>query len=280
MTKLVWDDVGERQYEIGCDRGVLYLPGVDGVPWNGLTSVAESPNGGDETPYYLDGIKYLSTMGNEDYSATIEAFTYPDAFEQCVGSQEVEVGVFATAQPKVPFSLSYRTKIVNDTDGADYAYKIHLISNAVVATPDKTYKTQGADTSLDALSWTITSTPELVPGHRPTSHMIIDTRYMDADTLATLEAILYGDDELDAAFITTVDLIALISTGGSITVADNGNGTWTALGPNNYVRMIDANRYQIDEANVIWLTDHKFILASTDEDIVTDDDVDGADTEP
>ena len=132
MSKLVWNEAGKRLYETGVDRGVLYVSDgrggyQNGVVWNGLVSVNESPSGAEATPLYAGNIKYVELMSNEEFGASIEAYTYPEEFEQCDGSAELAEGVTIGQQPRKSFGLCYRTKIGNDTAGDDHGYKIHLI---------------------------------------------------------------------------------------------------------------------------------------------------------
>lgn len=201
MSKLVWDKTGERLYETGVEKGVLY-PFKDGaysggVVWNGLTSVSESPSGGEPTALYADDIKYLELMSTEEFGATIEAYMYPDEFMPCDGSAEISKGVVIGQQKRSTFGLSYVTKIGNDTDGSDYGYKIHLIYGAKAKPSEKGYETINDSPDAITLSWEISTTPVEVSakGFKPTASVTIDSTKVKADELAALEAILYGTDE-------------------------------------------------------------------------------------
>src|SRR3982751_1716156 len=133
MTRLVWDRVGDRVFQTGVNRGVLYPRGQDGVAWNGLTALNESPTGGEAKPFYVDGYKYANKASREEFEGTIEAFTYPPEFDQCEGTAGLGRGLYVGSQRRRPFSLSYRTLIGNDTKGLNYGYKIHLVYNALVS---------------------------------------------------------------------------------------------------------------------------------------------------
>lgn len=192
MTRIVWNNVGERYYETGVDRGVLYVGTAVGVPWNGLVSITENPVGGEAKEYYQDGIKYYSIIASEEFGATIEAYTYPEAFSACDGTAPVRNGLYASQQQRVPFGLSYRTLIGNDVKGDRMAYKIHLVYGALAAPSSKTRATQGENVEPSAFSWDVTTTPVPVVGLRPTAHFEIDSRKVPASLLTLIERLLYG----------------------------------------------------------------------------------------
>lgn len=197
MTKLTWDQVGERLYETGVKNGVLYPQNSLGlyplgVAWNGLTAVNESPSGAEASPLYADDIKYLNLISAEEFGATIEAYTYPDEFAECDGSGELAVGVKIAQQKRKAFGLCYRTALGNDVDATDYGYKLHLIYNAKAAPSEKAYATINDSPEAITLSWELTTTPVPVTGFKPTASLTIDSTKVDPATLATFEDILYG----------------------------------------------------------------------------------------
>lgn len=202
MSKIVWDKTGERFYETGVKNGVLYIPtgGVysKGVAWNGLTAVTESPSGAEATPLYADDIKYLNLMSNEEFGATIEAYTYPDEFAECDGSASIATGVMIGQQNRKTFGLSYRTALGNDTVGNDYGYKLHLIYGALAAPSEKGYATINDSPEAITFSWEVTTTPVSVTGFKPTASITIDSTKADPAKLAALEKILYGSDDAPA----------------------------------------------------------------------------------
>lgn len=202
MSKLVWDNTGERFYETGVNQGVLYPKGEGGtypkgVAWNGLTAVTESPSGAEATPLYADNIKYLNLMSAEEFGATIEAYTYPDEFAQCDGSAEIATGVMIGQQNRKAFGLSYKTALGNDIDGADYGYKLHLIYGALAAPSEKGYATINDSPEAILFSWEVTTTPVSVTGFKPTASISIDSTKVDATKLEALEDILYGTANAD-----------------------------------------------------------------------------------
>lgn len=200
--RLDWDKVGERQYETGVDRGVLYVQDETGaypkgVAWNGLSAVTESPSGAESTAIYADNIKYLDLQSAEEFGATIEAYMYPDEFGQCDGSAEVAPGVFVGQQTRKAFGLAYRTIVGNDVTGNDYGYKLHLIYGAKAAPSEKGYQTVNDSPEAITLSWEITTTPVAVEGFKPTALLTIDSTKVPADKLKALEDILYGTNGVD-----------------------------------------------------------------------------------
>lgn len=200
--RLKWGQTGEKTYEVGCDRSVLYpinenAEYTGGVAWNGFSAVNENPSGGEPTAVWADNTKYLELMSAEDFGATLEAYMYPDEFEECDGSAELVPGVTIGLQNRKSFGLSYRTLIGNDTEGTNYGYKIHLIYGAKAKPSQKNYSSVNDSPEAAALSWEISTTPVTVTGHRPTSHLIIDSTKVDKVKLAAFEEILYGSDEAE-----------------------------------------------------------------------------------
>lgn len=216
MSKLVWDEIGSRFFETGVKKGVLY-PAVNGaypkgVAWNGLTAVNENPSGAEATPLYADNIKYLNLLSAEDFAATIEAYTYPDEFAKCDGSEEIATGVSIGQQKRQSFGLSYVTQLGNDTDGSDYGYKIHLVYGAFAAPSDKSYSTINDSPEAMTLSWELSTTPVEVPGFKPTATVVIDSTKANADELEDLEDILYGTANSDARLPLPSELLTIFAT--------------------------------------------------------------------
>lgn len=216
MSKLVWDNTGERLYETGVKNGVLYVQekGVygAGVAWNGLTAVTESPSGAEATPLYADDIKYLELMSAEEFGGTIEAYTYPDEFKACNGEAELVAGVTVGQQTRKVFGLCYRTTIGNDTEGNDHGYKLHIVYGARASVSEKAYATINDSPEAITFSWEFTTTPIAVEGFKPTSIITIDSTKVDATKLAALEAILYGSENAEAKLPTPAEIKAALET--------------------------------------------------------------------
>ena len=202
MSKLVWDVVGERNYETGVSKGVLY-PMVSGaypkgVAWSGLTTVTETASGAEATPLYADNIKYLNLMSVEELGGTIEAYTAPDEFGACDGTAELTTGVSIGQQPRQTFGLAYQTILGNDTENNKHGYKIHLIYGALASPTERSYATVNDSPEAMTMSWEFSTTPVSVTGFEPTSLVVIDSTKVDAEKLAAFEAIIYGSEDQEA----------------------------------------------------------------------------------
>ena len=199
MTALKWDNTGERLYETGVKKGVLYPQGENGtyplgVAWNGLTAVTESPSGAEATPLYADDIKYLNLLSTEEFAATVEAYMYPDEFKECNGEKEIADGVTIGQQKRKAFGMCYRTVLGNDVDNDEYGYKLHIIYGALAAPSEKAYSTVNDSPEPTTMSWELSTTPVSVTGGKPTASITIDSTKADPAKLAALELILYGKD--------------------------------------------------------------------------------------
>lgn len=203
MTKLKWDQIGERLAETGVDQGVLYPLEAGtfkvGVPWNGLTSVNEAPTGGEPSPFYADNQKYLELLSEEEFAATIGCYTYPDEFKPCIGESELAAGIVIGQQSHKMFGFSYRTRIVNDTDGIDHGFKVHLVYNSLAGVSARDHTTMNESPELEEISFDITTTKVAVTGAKPTAHLVIDSTKFTEETAPKLKKILdalYGVDEV------------------------------------------------------------------------------------
>ena len=225
MARLEWDKTGERLYETGTDRGVLYVSSngtyPTGVAWNGLTGVDENPSGAEANAQYADNIKYLELRSAEDFGATVTAYTYPDEFEECDGSAEPATGMYIGQQKRKMFGMSYRTKIGNDTDGDDHGYYIHLIYGATASPSQRSYKTVNDSPEPIEFSWEVTTTPVNITGYKPVAHIRINSTKADPEKLAVLESVLYGANaegnaEGRTASLPLPDAVKTILTTGQI----------------------------------------------------------------
>lgn len=215
MAKLVWDQAGQKFFETGVSNGVLYVSDgqggyLNGVAWNGLTSVAENPSGAESNPIYADNIKYLNIISAEEFGATIEAYTYPDEFMECDGSAQVVDGVNIGQQARKSFGISYRTRVGNDVAGDNLGYKIHVIYNCQAAPSGKTYSTVNESPEAITFSWEVTTTPVPVEGFRPTATVVFDSTKLDAGKMAAIENALYGSSDTEAALPSIEELLALV----------------------------------------------------------------------
>lgn len=215
MAKLQWDQTSARLYETGVKNGVLYVQGEGGsyekgVAWNGLTAVTESPSGAEATALYADDIKYLELMSNEEFGGTIEAYTYPEEFAACDGSASLAAGVTIGQQSRRAFGFSYITTVGNDTEGNDYGYKVHIVYGAKASPSEKAYATINDTPEAITFSWEFTTTPVSVTGHKPTSHVEIDsTKVNDESKMTALLAKLHGTESEEAALPTIDEIIEM-----------------------------------------------------------------------
>lgn len=208
MTALEWDKVGERFFETGVDRGVLFTVGGLAVPWNGLTQVSEETTR-EVKSYYLDGIKYLDHFVPGSYSAKLEAFTYPDELEALTGTVLYAPGVFLHDQSAKVFHLSYRTKVGNDLN-PDLGYKVHIVYNVMASPSSSGFSTMSDNVDPVKMTWDLSATPPQMFGARPTSHISLHSLGIATSMLETIEGLLYGTVETDPSLPTMVDLLTLI----------------------------------------------------------------------
>lgn len=218
MAKIVWDNTGERFYEAGVDHGVLFVQKPDGtydkgVPWNGLTAVTESPDGAEPNDLWADNIKYATLRSAETFGFTIEAYTYPEEFAKCDGSEAITKGVYFGQQSRTPFGFVYRSKVGSDTLGdSEDAYKLHIVYNATASPSERNYETINDSPDAITLSWECTTTPVVVKDYKPVSTITIDTTKLDTagkTALTTLEATLFGSDNAEPSLPTPAAIKAM-----------------------------------------------------------------------
>lgn len=217
MSKLVWDQIGERLYETGVDRGVVY-PQVSGkypkgAAWNGLTTVTFSPSGAEATPLYANNHKYLNLMSIEELGGTIEAYTYPDEFAACDGSAELTTGVRVQQQKRQAFGFCYRTLLGNDTEGTAHGYKLHLIYGCLASPSEQENATVNDSPEAKTMSWEFSTTPVEVANFEPTASIEIDSTVVEEEKLQVLEKVLYGDADKDARLPLPDEVLTIITTG-------------------------------------------------------------------
>lgn len=217
MSKLVWDADGTRQYETGTSKVVLFKKKDDGtydngIAWNGVTAVTESPSGAEETALYADNIKYASLRSREELGYTIEAYRYPDEFAECDGTASLAEGVLLGQQKRVPFAIAYRTELGNDLD-SEAGYKLHIYYNGVASPSEKSYATVNDSPDAITFSWEVTTTPVNVEGYNASSRIEIDSTKVDKTKLATLEAKLYGGENSESTLPTIDEIITMFGAG-------------------------------------------------------------------
>ena len=213
--RLVWDQTGDRLYETGVDRGVLYPQASGAYPkgtaWKGLSKVSESPSGADATAVYANNKKYLNLIADEQFGGTINAYTYPDEFKKCNGEEEIVEGVTVGQQIRQAFGFSYRTLIGNDEEGTAHGYKIHLVYGATAAPSSADRSSVNESPEALEMSWEFSTVPVEVEGmKKPTAHLIIDSLKTDAAALKAIEDVLYGSEQADARLPLPGEVISLM----------------------------------------------------------------------
>lgn len=257
MTRVLWDQVGERVFQTGVDRGVLYLPDNSGVVWNGLISVTEAFSN-EVKPYYMEGFKYLETHLPGDYSSELKAFTYPDEFDEINGIVEDQHLYFHNQPPKM-FGLTYRTLVGDDVDGTNRGYKIHILWNLRAIPTSIPYSSLSGTPETISFGWTLSGVPVIVDGRKPTCHISIDSTKIDPFALELIENMLYGTATSDPTLPSIQELIAL----DDLFITDNGDGTWTAVGSDHYISMLDPTTFQIANATTTTIDANTYTISTT-----------------
>jgi hypothetical protein len=275
MATLVWDQTGERFYQTGVDRGVLYLHDGRVAVWNGLTNVEESSDI-EIKSFYLDGVKYLEVLIPGDFQGKLSAFTYPDEFDSIMGIVDVGQGttpvenpipgLYYYDQPPKSFNLSYRTIIGDDVEGTEYGYKIHILYNIFASSDSISFNTF-SDSGVEPVefSWSLSGTPAAkIKGFRPTIHVSIDSTKTPPDLLKILEDMLYGTDIHEPGLPSIQDIAEFFGYLGALLIIDHGGGMWSAVDESNtYITMIDATTFQIDNADATFLDPDTYQISST-----------------
>lgn len=211
MTKLIWNAYGEKGFELGIEKAVLYVDGFSPVPWYGVSSINNTPSGGEITPSYIDGKKYLNTFAKQEFKSTIKTYSIPFELEQCLGNKAIEYpGIIATNQSTSFFNISYQTKIGNDIDGLYKGYKIHLIFNAISTSSDNNYQSIKSNVFTNPVSITINAIPPVINGVLLSSYMVIDSTKHSSLQMSNISDILYGTTTTLPRFITHNELATIL----------------------------------------------------------------------
>jgi hypothetical protein len=267
MAILTWDNVGERGFETGIEKGVVYFPSPTlesspGEAWYGLIGIDEAANS-SSVPYFLDGIKYLDAERTTAFQATLRAFTYPASMEYILGYGQIDTGFIVDNQPVNRFHLSYQTRNGNDTDGVDHGYKIHILWDLLATPQAVTHESVGDSIAPVEFAWDIVAQPQTVAGHKPTAHLILDSTELSPAHLALFEA-LYGTETTDPSLPSLQDFVTMVGLG---LVIDNGDGTWTITTPDENINMISATQFEItspDAGVPTYLDANTFTLETTE----------------
>jgi len=265
MTKIAWDLVGSKRFEIGVDRGVLYTP-YDTVPigvldeypkgfaWNGLKSVESRQEGTATTSIHYDGVKTYDVVYPGDFSASLTAYTYPDEFVPFDGLVEVVEGFFVDNQPRETFGLSFRTLNGNDVSGIEYGYKLHILYNLAAVSDGIATNTVESNVSPIEFKWTLTTTPVEIRGHRPSAHLVLDSNKVDSDKLLIIEDLLYGTEDLDARLPSMNDVLSILV----LDVIDNEDGTWSATAPDEILSVSSTGSFTLIAAAASYIDAYSY----------------------
>lgn len=216
MTTLVWDETNARRYEAGVEHGVFYPSSGPGVVWDGLLSVSENAIGSEQKSYAENGVTYLVSIGSRTYQSTVRAFSSPEGFGECVGDLEIVPGFVLTRQTRKSFGFSYKTRI------SDIGYKIHIVYNATAVPTSRSYASTNNTPNPVSLEWKIDAIPEVIPGFRPTSHLIIDTTKASSTSVSNLEDLIYGTPNSDPYLPVPSEVINTINSADAITAIIEG----------------------------------------------------------
>jgi hypothetical protein len=245
-----WDDPDKRYYQHGLDHGVLYIPSLDPIPWNGLISVDEGGEGSSEI-LYRDGVVYLADAEPGDFIGSITSMMYPDSFGACIGIPKAADGLYVDNQKPKRFDMSYRTLIGSGSRGDMFGYQLHLIYNCMATIKQRQRNTIGSDTQPVNFQFDIVCTPVKLPGYRPTAHYVIDTRGLSESTIADIEAILYGDDVTVGRMPTPIELYDILHFGDAMVFLVHPDGTFTVTGSEDNLEDIDGERFIMRNINAV-----------------------------
>lgn len=262
MSKIEWNRPGNRLYETGVDRGVLYVDKLPGVPWNGLSGVSEVPMEETSLVRHQNGIKFYESPTNDDFKAVINAFTYPREFQQCDGTASLGGGLYIDRQDRKRFHLTYRTLIGNDIEGPDFAYKLHLVYNGLAVPTAKNFMSLAGSVAPNVFSWTVSTIPIDIPNHTPSAHFVIDSREVNRFLLTEFENILYGTATTPARMPTIEEIMDLIGQWVTLIITDNEDGTFTAEGPDEVVAMTGDEQFFIDWPSAIYLDEDTYTVST------------------
>lgn len=258
MTRLTWGSPGKREFEAGVDRVVFFPQEGHGVPWNGVTGIKEDPATSDIPLKHVDGVPYRSQKTKESFALVLQAYFCPLEFEEYEGTPGI-----LTRQTRKAFGLSYRTLVGNDKQGLNHAYKIHLVYNATAMPSAGDYNSLASDgQNANPFSWGISTRPINIPGAKPAAHLIIDTSIANSAAVQAVEDVIYGTASTDARLPMPEELIELFEQHAVLLIIDHGDGTWSAIGPDSAIQMLDANTFQINWPSAVYLDEDTYQISS------------------
>lgn len=260
MFNITWDDPNDRYYEHGIDRGVIYIPTRDPIPFNGITGFEES-GGGAATILYRDGIIYMADVEAADFTGKLTALFFPDELHECLGMPEVADGLYVDGQKPKRFGFSYRSLIGSGATGDLFGYQIHLVYNAIASIGSRSRETLGENADPVEFSFEMFCTPVRLPGYRPTAHYIIDTRNMSKSKVLQLEELLYGDGSTAGVLPSPTELFDLMNFGDAMIFTVHQDGYFTVEGSHKNLYQLDPTSFQMDNVNGVYTTDGNYVIS-------------------
>lgn len=256
MSRLVWGDPVKSIYETGIDRGVFYPQGGVGVPWNGLIAVNEAPSGSDIRKAHYDGQMFRQERTSESFSASIQAYSYPKKFEEYDGYSD---GL--TGQVRKMFGLSYRTLAGYNLDGSE-SYLLHLVYNCVVSPSTRNSSSFSDGINPAVFEWSLNTVPEILPTGEFSAHVVINPKIAYPWAMSAIEDILYGTGISDSRFPGIIEVVNLFENASILRITDNGDGSWTAEGPDEAISMLDSTSFEITWPSAIYLDSETYRISS------------------
>jgi len=263
VTKIEWDQSSDKIYQVGLDRGTLYLDDDLVVPWNGLVSVEQDGAGTTTEPIFFDGKKYGDLQEKGTLEVEIKALTYPEEFAPYNGVLEAENGLNINNQPRKPFSMSFRTLVGDGLSDTDLGYRIHILYNLTATLDTINNKTIGDNFEPMEFSWAATTKEEVVPGYIPTAYVVADTRFMEPGSLLWIEYILWGAESVSPYLPDLESLIEILDNSFVVSFTDNGDVTWTAQGPDENFSFPTSTTFAITNVNATYSDAYTYSVSST-----------------
>lgn len=261
MSRIVWGNPSERYYQHGLDQGVLYIPGKDPVPWNGLTGFEEGTDSPSPTLMYRDGILYCADVDASDFGGKLSAMMFPDEFGHCLGAPKIADGLIIDNQKPQRFGFSYRTLVGSGAKGDMFGYQIHLVYNCMASIGSRTRRSIGKDTAPVEFNFDIVCTPVKLAGFRPTAHFVIDTRGMSSSIIKQLEDLLYGSAETAGTLPDPQELYNIMNFGDAMVFTVHPDGTYTVEGSSNNLIALDDYHFLMKNVNGVDLGDGTYTIS-------------------
>lgn len=254
--EIEWDSLQARHFSEGLERVVLYVKNLPGVAWDGVTSIIETPADSDFNSRYIEGYKFFKESSIEHFSGSIEAYSYPKEFNTIFGNEHI-----LTGQQRDTFGLSYRTSKHFVMETVKTTHQIHLVYNVLVEPSDHTRNSYTQDNEPDSYSWDFVTHPEDVEEYRG-SHIIVDEEEVNQEALAKLKNWLYGTSSTNPRLPSPQEVVDLFDSYATLRIRNNRDGTWTATGPDEAIKMLTSTKFEITWPSAIYIDDDTYRISS------------------